>query len=67
MFGLYLLLNGAERLLIECMRVNRPYSILGIRSTQAQFIAVLLMIVGTVMMWLAHEKYKKTILQNIEP
>jgi hypothetical protein len=67
MFGLYLSLNGAERLLIECMRVNRPYSILGIRSTQAQFIAALLIISGAIMMWLAHMKYKKTILENIEP
>ncbi len=66
MFGLYLLLNGAERLMIECMRVNRPYSILGIRSTQAQFIAVLLMIAGAVMMWVAHVKHKKTSVQNIE-
>ncbi len=66
MFGLYLSLNGAERLLIECMRVNIPYSIFGIRSTQAQFIAVVLIVTGVVMMWVAHNKYSKSILQNNE-
>ena len=66
MFGLYLMLNGAERILIECMRVNRPYSILGIRSTQAQFIAGLLIIGGALLMWVASAKYKNTIHQQNE-
>ena len=46
MFGIYLLLNGIERLFIEKLRVNRFYNILGFQSTQAQFIAILLIIGG---------------------
>ena len=66
MFGFYLLLNGAERILIEYMRVNRPYSILGIKSTQAQFIAGLLVIAGVIMMWGATVRYQNTSLQQNE-
>ena len=66
MFGFYLLLNGSERILIEYMRVNRPYSILGIKSTQAQFIAGLLVIAGVIMMWGATVRYKNTSLQQNE-
>ena len=42
MFGIYLALNGIERLWIERLRVNKDYRILGFQSTQAQFIASLL-------------------------
>lgn len=41
MFCLYLILNGTERLLIEMIRVTDRHLFLGLRFTQAQFIAVL--------------------------
>ncbi len=46
MFGIYLIANGMERIVVEMIRVNKPYSILGIPTTQAQFIAFLLVISG---------------------
>ena len=46
MFGIYLILNGIERLCIESIRVNSNYSFLGIKATQAEIIAVLLVFSG---------------------
>ena len=46
MFGVYLMLNGLERFVIEKMRVNNPYTFIGIRATQAQWIALSLVIGG---------------------
>ena len=53
MFGLYLFLNGLERILIEKMRVNNPYIIWGVEATQAQLIAFCLMIAGVLLVLLA--------------
>src|SRR6185312_16260172 len=46
MFCLYLVLNGGERLMIECMRINRRYPILGMNMTQAQIIGALMVLGG---------------------
>jgi phosphatidylglycerol:prolipoprotein diacylglycerol transferase len=46
MFCLYLVLNGTERLLIECIRINPRYMVLGINMTQAQIIASLMILGG---------------------
>jgi len=46
MFCLYLVLNGAERFMIECIRVNPRYAILGMNMTQAQTIAALMLLGG---------------------
>jgi phosphatidylglycerol---prolipoprotein diacylglyceryl transferase len=46
-FALYLILNGAERLLIEQLRVNLRYDFLGMKVTQASVIAVGLIFAGT--------------------
>lgn len=47
--GLYLFFNGLERFTIEKIRVNGDYTILGIKTTQAEFIAVCLMLGGIAM------------------
>lgn len=47
-FALYLILNGVERLLIEQIRVNNKFSLLGIEVTQAEVIAVGLIVTGVV-------------------
>ncbi len=44
--AIYLFLNGLERWSIEKIRVNGDYTILGIETTQAEFIGVLLMLGG---------------------
>lgn len=49
MFGVYLMLNGAERFFIETMRVNNTFSLLGLRLTQAELIAVLLFLSGALL------------------
>lgn len=50
LFGLYMLVNGFERFWIEKIRVNARYSIFGFEPTQAELIAVAIMIVGTVLL-----------------
>jgi prolipoprotein diacylglyceryltransferase len=46
MFGLYLLLNGTERYLIEMMRVNIRYKY---QLTQAEIIALALIGIGVLL------------------
>jgi len=46
LFCIYLILNGIERFLIESIRVNKPYELAGIELTQAQFIAIILILLG---------------------
>jgi prolipoprotein diacylglyceryl transferase len=46
MFGLYLVLNGIERFFIEQIRVNIKYDIMGLKFTQAEFIAIFLILAG---------------------
>lgn len=46
MFGIYLVLNGLERFFVEMIRVNKTYTIFGIESTQAEEIALLLILSG---------------------
>ncbi len=48
MFFGYLILNGFERFWIEKIRVNEDYEIFGMMSTQAEFIAVMLMLIGLI-------------------
>jgi phosphatidylglycerol:prolipoprotein diacylglycerol transferase len=51
LFGVYLLLAGIERLLIETIRVNTHYELFGVPVTQAQLIASACVIAGVVVMW----------------
>jgi len=51
LFCIYLILNGFERFLIEEIRINKPYNIIGIQVTQAQVIAIGLMLVGILGFW----------------
>jgi phosphatidylglycerol:prolipoprotein diacylglycerol transferase len=51
LFGVYLLLAGIERLLIEFIRVNTYYVLFGVEVTQAQLIAAACVIAGIVVMW----------------
>lgn len=54
LFFIYLIFNGAERFLIEIVRVNDRYDYFGLGWSQAQFIAAGLMaigVVGTIFLW----------------
>ncbi|MEO8887601.1 MAG: prolipoprotein diacylglyceryl transferase family protein [Mucilaginibacter sp.] len=46
LFGIYLVLNGIERFLIELIRVNTRYNVAGISFTQAEMISLLLVVGG---------------------
>ncbi len=46
-FSLYLLLNGAERFIIEQIRINNKFMFLGMNVTQAEIIASCLIMLGT--------------------
>ncbi|HVU96457.1 MAG TPA: prolipoprotein diacylglyceryl transferase family protein [Puia sp.] len=46
LFGIYLILNGIERFLIEHIRVNSTYNIFGFHPTQAELISFGLVITG---------------------
>lgn len=48
LFSLYLVFNGVERFLIEKIRVNPQYDVLGMTATQAEIISVLLFTAGLV-------------------
>lgn len=59
LFMVYLVLNGVERFLIEQIRVNDKINAMGITFTQAELIAVLLMIMGIVVGFTLYLKHKK--------
>lgn len=46
LFSLYLVFNGVERFLIEKIRVNNEFELFGLVFTQAEFIAVAIMLTG---------------------
>ncbi|PSQ92552.1 MAG: hypothetical protein BRD52_04695 [Bacteroidetes bacterium SW_4_67_19] len=46
LFSLYLVLSGAWRFVIEKIRVNPSYDLLGFTVTQAEVIAVLIVLAG---------------------
>lgn len=58
-FSLYLILNGIERFLIEKIRINIKYDFLGIKVTQAEIIAVCLMILGILSIFYFRYRNKK--------
>lgn len=57
MFGVYLVLNGFERFSIELIRVNEKYHVGSFSFTQAELIAVLLVISGLIIIRKARSSY----------
>jgi phosphatidylglycerol:prolipoprotein diacylglycerol transferase len=51
LFWTYLALNGLERFFIEKIRVNNQFELFGVSMTQAEIIAIVLMIAGVLGMW----------------
>ncbi len=60
MFGLYLTLNGMERFFIELIRVNKTYHFIGMRTTQAEIIAMLLVLAGLIFLFVSKRIAKST-------
>jgi phosphatidylglycerol---prolipoprotein diacylglyceryl transferase len=55
-FSIYLILNGLERFVIEKFRVNSEYNLFGFHPSQAELIAVLLMIAGIILLIIRWKK-----------
>jgi phosphatidylglycerol:prolipoprotein diacylglycerol transferase len=61
LFGIYLILNGMERFLIELMRVNTTYDWGFVRPSQAEIIAVCLMLAGAGLFFFYKPKTKQEV------
>ena len=48
LFFTYLIFNGIERFVIEQIRINDEYNVLGMMLTQAEIIALLLILAGVI-------------------
>ncbi len=55
LFGIYLIMAGIERLLIESIRVNSKYNVAGISFTQAELISVVLIVCGAGLIFYARK------------
>ena len=60
MFGTYLVLNGFERFFIEKIRVNHLYTAIGLQLSQAEIIALFLILAGVILIIFAKLKYAKS-------
>lgn len=61
MFGIYLILNGLERFLVELIRVNKQYDVVaGLSLSQAEIIALLLVLSGIALVIFARFRYKSS-------
>lgn len=58
LLGIYLILNGLERFLIERIRVNVKMHLMGIEMTQAQLISFALILAGIIIVIFSKSKYK---------
>jgi prolipoprotein diacylglyceryl transferase len=59
MFGIYMVINGIERFLIELIRVNTRYVVAGISFTQAELISLLMFVGGIIMIVVVSRKSDK--------
>jgi prolipoprotein diacylglyceryltransferase len=60
LFGVYLFFNGFERFWIEKIRVNAKYEQLPFQPTQAELIALALMLTGILLFWKTYRSYQKS-------
>lgn len=60
LFGIYLMMVGAERFLIEKIRVNSTYNLFGFYPTQAEIISVVLFLGGIALLIYAFQKSKNS-------
>lgn len=60
LFAFYLVLNGLERFMIEQIRVNNRMNFLGMEPSQAEIIAVILILIGIGLWIFLRQKYRAT-------
>jgi phosphatidylglycerol---prolipoprotein diacylglyceryl transferase len=51
LFWVYIVFNGAERFFIEKIRVNNQFELLGQTVTQAEVIALIIIVIGVIGIW----------------
>jgi len=62
LFFVYLILNGIERFWVETIRVNIRYDLWGLKPTQAEIIAIALIVIGIagcIILWRRHKRVEK--------
>jgi phosphatidylglycerol---prolipoprotein diacylglyceryl transferase len=67
LFSLYLVFSGAERLLIEQIRVNVEMNVFGLVMTQAEMISVILIIMGSIGLYLTRGRRSDEVADNRRP
>ena len=58
LFGIYLIMNGLERFMIEKIRVNTIQDFFGLKLTQAEIISTALVLLGIVLITYAFKAKK---------
>ena len=58
-FGIYLIVSGLERFLIEKIRVNTTYTLFGKEITQAEIISSIMVIIGIFIVYQLYSNNKK--------
>ena len=59
LFGIYMVVNGLERFLIEKIRVNTKYILFGQEITQAELISLAMIIIGLAIVYRLYTQLKK--------
>jgi phosphatidylglycerol:prolipoprotein diacylglycerol transferase len=63
--GLFLVFNGMERFLIEFVRINNKYNYFGFELSQAQYMSIFMILVGTgLTFWAMRQKTDISAIQN---
>jgi prolipoprotein diacylglyceryltransferase len=60
LFGLFLVLFGTERLLIEQIRINIRHDLFGLFLSQAEAISALLIVTGIIVLTYFTSRYRRT-------
>ncbi|RFZ84624.1 diacylglyceryl transferase [Mucilaginibacter terrenus] len=58
LFGIYMILAGIERFMVELIRVNTRYNVGGLSFTQAELISVIMVLGGTALIYFGNQRYK---------
>ncbi len=59
LFAIYLMFNGTERFLIEKIRVNNVFDLVGMKVTQAEIISTILFLIGLIGLIILTLNYRK--------
>lgn len=60
LFGIYMILAGIERFVIELIRVNTKYHVAGISFTQAELISTIMVLGGAALIYFGNARYERS-------